>query len=170
LYWHTWANEAGHELRDHLPKLGVPSGVVIQPPRLLSLFLLGKAVVPSVNTLVRRSAIESVGGVDDSFRDLYEDQVLFSKIVLNEPAIGVNECWAKYRQHPSSICATTQRDHREQGMRQRFLSWLEAYMHDQNLGDLEAWKALRQAQWLSRHPRIARLVRGVRRRLFVAGV
>lgn len=170
LYWHSWnAPPGSRNLRDHLPALGVPAGRVIQPPTLLPRFLLGSAAVPCpTGIMVRRAAIERVGGFEAHFRGaymVYEDQVFYSKLLLNEAVIAVDACWDRYRQHPEASCAVDEQLGLSGETRQYFLSWLESYLRDQRVQDEGVWKALRQAQWLVRHPRVARLARSARRRL-----
>lgn len=170
LYWHSWnVSPGGPHPRDHLPTLGVPAGRVIQPPTLLPRFLLGSAAVPCpTGIMVRRAAIERVGGFEAHFRGaymVYEDQVFYSKLLLNEAVIAVDACWDRYRQHPEASCAVDEQLGLSGETRQYFLSWLESYLRDRRVRDEGVWKALRQAQWLLRHPRVARLARFARRRL-----
>ena len=53
----------------------------------------------AVRCLVRRIAIETVGGYEDSFPGMYEDQVFHAKLCLNFPVFVSSECWYFYRQH-----------------------------------------------------------------------
>lgn len=170
LYWHSWnASREGRDLRDHLPALGVPAGRVVQPPTLLPRFLLSSAIVPSpTGIMVRRAAIERVGGFEAQFRGpymVYEDQAFYSKLLLHEAVIAVDVCWDHYRQHPEASCAIDARSGSGGETRQYFLDWLETYLRDTEVQDERVWGALRQAQWLVRHPRVARVARFVRRRV-----
>ena len=52
------------------------------------------------SVLVRRSVLEAVGGGEDGFRTLYEDQVLMFKVFLEHPVMGIGRILDLYRQHP----------------------------------------------------------------------
>ena len=93
---------------------------MIEPPRLLPLFLRDKAAVPS-GILVRRQIIEQLGGFEDSFRGEYEDQVFCAKICLSAPIFASGQCWYRYRQHPDSCVLTGQRTGETNSARLRFL-------------------------------------------------
>ena len=49
--------------------------------------------------LVRRAVIEEVNGWEESFRTLYEDMVLWTKIFTRWPVFVSDGCWDLYRQH-----------------------------------------------------------------------
>lgn len=168
-YWYSWSGEYGENKLDHVPKLGVQPGTLIRPPTLLPLFLLGKAAIPCpTNILARRTAIERVGGFDESFRGAYEDQAFYVKVLLRHAVIAVDKCWDRYRQHFESNCAITQQTGHAYLARERFLSWLRDYLLDQGVEDSEVWKALRKAQWRLHHPALARVLRSTRRLLRLA--
>ena len=56
-----------------------------EPPSLIALFIQNIAFAPS-GMLLRRALVERVGGFDEAFRDLYEDQVFAAKICRTTPA------------------------------------------------------------------------------------
>ena len=102
------------------------------------------------SVLVRRSAIDVVGGFEERFH-LYEDQSLWAKLFLRYPVFVTPECLSRYRQHPGSVSAAAN----QQGLYDRmarhparaaFLDWLAAHVADGNLRDAGVERALRLAR------------------------
>ena len=162
LYWHSWSGSG--QIEDYTPDLGLPPNTVVEPPRLLSLFFSGRTRTPGPsNIMVRRSTIEEVGGFEERFRNLYEDQAFLIKVYLRAGVYVAGEQWFKFRRHSSSFMSVT----RKAGAKQRegliFLDWVEKYLVQQGIRDRKVWKALRKKQWRYRHPTLHRLRGWIRR-------
>jgi glycosyltransferase involved in cell wall biosynthesis len=151
-WWYSWTGKPEDGGRDHVERLGVPADSVIDPPRLLPLFLRDKAAVPS-GVLVRRGVVESVGGFEDQFRGEYEDQVFCAKICLEAPVFAAGRCWYRYRQHPESCVLRGQQTGETHAARLRFLNWLGGYLTERKVRDRALWRALELELWRYRHPR-----------------
>jgi glycosyltransferase involved in cell wall biosynthesis len=165
LHWYSWTGKAEDLQYERLRKLGVPTDKLIQPPTLVNLFLQHKAWTPGTcGVLVRRTAIEQVGGFEESFRGMFEDQVFFYKLCLSMTVFVESGSWDRYRQHPDSWSMASvnsgesRRDYRPNRARQTFLTWLEAYFIAQNITDRELWKNLRRELWPYRHSILYRLL------------
>jgi glycosyltransferase involved in cell wall biosynthesis len=163
-WWYSWTRKPEDHERDYVEKLGVPPDTVIQPPRLLALFLRDKAAVPS-GILVRRQIIERVGGFEDAFRGEYEDQVFCAKICLNAPVFASGRSWYRYRQHADSCVSIGLNTGQTHYARLIFLNWLKQYLHDQRVKDPPVWWALTQEFCRYSHPGLFHLSR--RGRYFV---
>jgi len=157
-WWYSWTGQPEDRERDYVESVGVPPNTVIQPPRLLSLFLRDKAAVPS-GILVRRSIIEQVGGFEEAFRGEYEDQVFCAKVCLSAPVFASAQCWYRYRQHPDASVLTGQRTGTTRSARLLFLNWLTRYLSEQKVKDGTVWRALSLEFWCFTHPRAFRLLR-----------
>ncbi len=145
-YWYSWSGRPEDADRDFMPELGVEGGQV-RPPSLVPLFLSGDAAVPcTCSILVRREAFEKVGGFEESFRTMYEDQVFYSKICLEAPVLVSERYWDRYRQHPASLCAVAERTGEDVDARRAFLLWLETYLDDRGIEDRTVRRALRLAK------------------------
>ena len=153
LYWYSWTGKAADLKRDYLPRIGKRLEGVVQPPQLLLLYLLGKTVVPCINSqLVRRQALEVIGGFEDAFPGMYEDQVFYAKISLEAPIYVSGRCWDHYRQHPQSISALAESNGKRQSTRLAYLEWLEEYLVKKEVRDPEIWQAVRRGLWFNREP------------------
>jgi glycosyltransferase involved in cell wall biosynthesis len=141
------------------------AGRTHSPPSLLIRILLQMADVPcTCGVLIRRRAIETVGGFDERFQ-LYEDQTLWVKLLLQFPAHVLNYCGARYRQHNASTSARAITEGRYHSAaphdaRAGFLEWVQRYIYDTSTPSL--W--LNLAVHLARAPYIEE--RGVSDQLF----
>jgi glycosyltransferase involved in cell wall biosynthesis len=162
--WYSWTGKPEDLRRDFRRKLGVQPDTLVRPPTLLSLFLRNEAQTPGTcSVLVRSEVIEHVGGFEEAFRGMFEDQVFFAKVCLREPVFVASECWDRYRQRADSTCAVahaTAQYHSERPnpAQLTFLNWLKQYLAEQGLRETELWKAVRQAFWPYRHPILSRLL------------
>lgn len=105
------------------------AGRVHPAPELLKRVLLGqRGDVPcTCAVMIRRSAIEEVGGFEEAF-ELYEDQSLWAKLLLRHPVYVTDQVQSRYRQHPESTStkATQAGDYeryRPHAARIAFLRW-----------------------------------------------
>jgi glycosyltransferase involved in cell wall biosynthesis len=138
-YWYGWTGRREDQERDFVHPVGVPTGRTYDPPGLIALFIRNIAFAPS-GMLLRRSLVEEVGGFEESFRDLYEDQVFAAKICRTTPVYISGRCWYRYRQHPNSCCLAAEREGRLDGSREPFLRWLLAYLEHEGLAGGDAWR------------------------------
>jgi glycosyltransferase involved in cell wall biosynthesis len=156
LYWYSWNPAFSGRKRDFVPRLGFESEKLVQPPALLPLFLRGRVAVPCTSSiLLRRSTLEDIGGFEESFEGMYEDQVLYAKMCVREPVFVSTLCWDRYRQHADSMCAVNDPGKTLQA-RRRYLQWLETFLVEQRIDDPGVWRALREEQWVVRHPMVRR--------------
>ncbi len=141
-YWYSWSENPQDRERDYLycPTTEV---VHFSPPALLTAFLSQDILMPCLGSvLVRRDVVEAVGGWEESFRGLYEDQVFFSKLCLEAEIRITPECHDLYRQHDQSCCAISYRTKQEKPTRRVFLDWLATYLIAKNMQGTPAWAAL----------------------------
>lgn len=150
LLWSSWNKRNAPFYRpwlaaDFETNLAVPTGELLEPPRAATMHLLSHGSgMPGVNSLtIRRECLLKTGGSEESFRTLYEDQVMIFKMFLHYPVIAIDEIRDKYRQHDASACAQEGRIEGDQKMRPVFLGWLEAYIEECGITDAALWDALR---------------------------
>jgi glycosyltransferase involved in cell wall biosynthesis len=109
LIWYSW--DPAPRRQDRFYPLGVRANATYPAGRLFRLLLENKYQTPTTcNAMVRRSALEAVGGFDEKISNLFEDQLLFGKLLLLFPTHVSDRCWARYRQHEAStMCSATDR-------------------------------------------------------------
>ena len=168
LIWCSWTGEPADLNRDHTLDLGVPPNTLVRPPTLFVLLLQNQVQTPTTcNAILRRRVFDSIGGFEESFPGMYEDQVFFAKVTLGEPVFVSDTCWAKYRQHPESHSARAAGDYHT--IRLPFLNWLEHYLRSAGVPrNAPPWRALQRELWPCRHPawhRLLTLPQRLRRRL-----
>src|SRR5947199_7615059 len=134
-----------------MPEPGVPANALVEAPALLRRFLRLPDISPVPSSvLIRRRIVEQVGGFEERFRGLYEDQVFFAKVSLAASVFVTSQCSARYRQHANSNCSTTQAQHAS--ARAAFLRWLADYTSKQyNPG---TWRTFRPKFWPCRYPKL----------------
>jgi glycosyltransferase involved in cell wall biosynthesis len=110
--------------------------------------LLGLMVVMAVpylalgicNVTVRRQVALQVGGFEDSFRSMYEDQVFTSKILARHSVYVLPAYLARYRHHSQSWTRKTKaagefHDRLAHPDTTRFADWLLAHLEQQGIDD-----------------------------------
>jgi glycosyltransferase involved in cell wall biosynthesis len=160
VHWWSWTGDAADVARDTARRTGAAPETLVPPPLLVRAYLERRADTPATcGVLLRRSAVESVGGFDSRFLDLYEDQAFFFKLLLAHPAYVQAQAWDRYRRHPQAMCEVRIRDgvHADDysvtAPRRRFLEWLEAYFDQSGVQDARLRRLLTRELWPYRHPR-----------------
>ena len=160
-YWYTWSGRPDDAGRDWVwRRYGAEPGTVIEPPHMLVRFLEDGGTVPCMGgVLVRRAALQSVGGWEESFRRICTDQVFHAKLCLNFPVMIVDACLDRYRQHEDSSCRLVERAGQLDAAVETYLTWLESYVAAQPIVAPTVRAAARRALRRHRHPVLYRLQR-----------
>ncbi len=140
--WHSWDPTAA------LPDTVVLTGAVgdhrYDPPdAALNIYPLVSVDGAGVDLMVRRSVFDAVGGFEERFRGMYEDQSFLVKVFLRYPVYISSRPWILYRQHRDSECARTNLSAYLR-IRADFLDWLQDEV--EQLGDPRVSAALRRAR------------------------
>lgn len=153
-YWRSW-NGGSDTL---VPTGPVVDGIMAPPATSLAIYPLGRASAPCPSdVLLRRTAIEAVGGSEEHFRgpyNFYEDQGLFAKIYLAYPVYFSSRVWLDYRQHEESCVSVTLRENGYRMVRSYFLRWLAGRVGRENL---PVRRRIRMELFRLKHQRLARL-------------
>ena len=130
LLWHT--EDAGRDqTADTLQNLGTKADRIVDALTLFRLFLDGDGDTPAPSgVILRREVLCAVGGWEESFRGMYDDQVLYSKLFLRGIGVYVtSRCLYRYRQHRESICTSAALQEAETlQYRKTYLEWLRRYL------------------------------------------
>jgi glycosyltransferase involved in cell wall biosynthesis len=122
LYWYSWDPTSTRADYAELPG-GMADQRLNPPEAALALGPLRRRTGAVTDILVRRSVFEAVGGFEERFRELYEDQAFRMKVFLRYPIYISSRGWRLYRQHDASYCRQVSRT---QSWRTRgvLLDWL----------------------------------------------
>ncbi|MGX7896306.1 glycosyltransferase family 2 protein [Tsuneonella sp. HG222] len=137
--WREW--DGGF---DEIHLSGPGNGLSFPPETTLSVYPLGWSKNPT-ETMIRRSIAQEIGGYEDTFRGLYEDQAFYSKAFLATGVLFTDSVWLDYRAHARSNTAQIQW-HEFVATRQRFLDWFEAYLQPRDVVGKSAILARLQAE------------------------
>ena len=152
-YWFSWTGRPEDSQRDYVPQLNVGRHTLFHPPSLLPRFLEGKAEVPcTCSVLVRLDVAQKVGGFEETFRGMYEDQAFYAKICLKFQVLATGDCLAWYRQYPDSSTGVANRSGWMLETREEYLNWLASYLTEVNCQDQSLWQSLRRELWLLKSP------------------
>jgi hypothetical protein len=159
-YWHSWAGDGGSD------EIVIPGNildrVIPAPEALIGIYPLGTAEAPCPSTLLcRRDALLAIGGFEESYRGMYEDQAFLSKAYAQWAVYFPNKCWLNYRQHPDSCSSEIARAGTLLKIRTRYFAWLADHLKGQGIADPRVWAALARAR---RRHRWAALFWGLRPR------
>ena len=161
LYWYTWSQPpARPDSYDYTAdsEHDFPFGAVVPPPVLARSFMRGhgSAAFPAwCSVLFRRTALELVNGCDDEFEQLYEDANLFLKIYVCFAVVVTTTCVAKYRIHPDSTYAISQRSLLASEY-VKLLKWFSRYLKESRVRDASLQRSLKRELWRTTRPELYR--------------
>lgn len=121
--WYSWDPNSTKE--DTIVLTGDVADRCLDPPEAaLTTRPLASASPAGVDLMVRRQVFDEVGGFEQSFRAMFEDQTFLVRVFLRRRVYVAASAWLYYRQHAESSCARTSRMSyvRRRG---QFLQWLE---------------------------------------------
>jgi glycosyltransferase involved in cell wall biosynthesis len=155
--WFSWTSAQEDLGRDFVQPLGIPANTIVSPPNLVLHFLCDGNMCPSPSgILVRRDTLLRLKGFEASFRTIYEDQMFYTKLCLEDPVFVAGECWYRYRQHPDQSCAVVWREGKARASRLQYLNWVTTYLagraYDDRIHRTLAWE-----RWNCLHPFLSRL-------------
>lgn len=172
--WRSWAKAdpaqpPRAERWEMRTELGLPIGKALEPPIVAIGFLEAHGGnVPGICSLmIRRDHALAVGGFEEQFRTLYEDQAFYFKMCLTYRVMATDEVLDFYRQHPDSACNHEGRIAGDRRMRPIFLQWLQDHLIERGIKNARLWKALRQEMFPFDRPQLYRWI-GMPRRLIDA--
>ena len=169
-YWYSWSGVTAAGRRDFTFVPDLPTERVYAPPSLINLIYVEKsAAVPcTCSLLVRRDVLERIGAFEPTFRVLYQDQVLYTKIFSETPVYVMSDCLDRYRQHADSSCHVAKRTGERLHLELAFLEWQVAYLSRREGIPNRHVRTIQRAYWRMRFPlyeKLSRVSRSVASRL-----
>jgi len=163
LLWRSWDPDAGDEA-DEVQTLCLPADRVVAPPGPLASFLANSTATP-LGFMLRRAAFDDVGGYEETFRGMYEDQVFQAKLYLEHPVYVSSHVWIRYRRHADSCVIRTFGEGGQLLARRRFLRWLRDHVEDRPRVDDDLRRLIGDELGRTRRARAIWLARQARNRL-----
>lgn len=141
LYWHSWDTSAPAQDRViQTGELVKPEyrGAPLEQDRLYGagtlvyfLYPLAKGATPSASGyMITRSLAKRLGGFEDSFRGLFEDQVFRAKAFLAADVFVSSHIFDRYRQHEASEVHTAGSGEMLVLARKKFFRWYGEYAQE----------------------------------------
>ncbi|MBM3779953.1 MAG: glycosyltransferase family 2 protein [Acidimicrobiia bacterium] len=120
--WFSWDPSATDA--DRLQPIGVDEVSMPEPGRLAERWIDDGNSTPCPSAvMVARDAFDRLGGFEESFRGLYEDQAFCFKAALGARVVMTPQSTLQYRQHAASCCSVNARAGTSAEARLRFLRW-----------------------------------------------
>jgi glycosyltransferase involved in cell wall biosynthesis len=154
--WRSWDGS----FHDRTVAADRTSELYLEPDRVhdqvtvLTTFLRHEDAVPSGN-MMRTELVRKLGGFEEEFTGMYEDQVFRVKLCHVAPAYVSSRSWYYYRKHVDSCCAVMVVEGRVAPARARFLRWVKTYCRRSNVADPRIRRVLNRALRPYHYPRIA---------------
>lgn len=133
-HWYSWEQS---KKKDVVIPVGTKQDQVHTPPHLLfDLYPLrdGAAPCPS-GWLLRKDAFLKHGGFENTFRGVYDDQVVLVKFYLHELVYVSSRYDNLYRQRSGSLMAERHKGLRFFSERKKFLDWFAGYLKKIKMND-----------------------------------
>lgn len=149
--WHWWRDGRGniHEAQCRRPPAFLGDAVLRPPDGLRLLFGVPEFFIGTCSLTIRRKAALELGGFEEHFGALFEDQVFLTKVYAHRTVYWLQQSLAMYRMHPGSSFATAvagARDPQSQyfTMMRRLREWQLRYLEATGAGLAEVTETLRR--------------------------
>ncbi|MCX6366323.1 MAG: glycosyltransferase family A protein [Armatimonadetes bacterium] len=147
--WHSWSPATTQP--DWLNLGELPADRLISPPEMLIHWLHDESFQPCTSEFLARTHIlREVGGWDETFKGLYEDNVLYTRLFTRYPVYAATNTWNLYRQHPDNCCHQAMARGewalgKANPAKHKILLWIQRFLDDNKLKNPEVEKALSDA-------------------------
>jgi glycosyltransferase involved in cell wall biosynthesis len=155
-FWKSWTGNPKDA--DYQMDLGVKADRIFYVPELLKIYFESKKItapVPSDLMFRREMAIRR--SFENSFRNMFEDQIFLIKVFAHEPVYVSSSCWTRYRQHAESFTTKWRDISKADDKIPIALRWAEDYLGTQGFRGTQSWKKLQQILFRWRHPLLFRI-------------
>ena len=154
--WHSWAENASQP--DWLNLGNLMADREILPPEMLLHWLRDESFQPCTSEFIARTeALRAVGGWDETFKGLYEDNVLYTRLFTRYSVYASSATWSLYRQHPDNCCHQAIASGewafgQPNPAKERILLWIQRFLDDNSLMVPALERALSDALCPFRNP------------------
>jgi hypothetical protein len=132
-WWYSWTGDPDDKEHNHVVAPAVQVNTLVQPPRLVT-SILKTETVTTTSSLLRREAIETVGGFDDSFSWFVRGPSLLRKAFYPTARVRGGQMLVSVRKHPDSSCAVAVQTGNYRDARLTFCSGLKVFGRTKHRG------------------------------------
>jgi glycosyltransferase involved in cell wall biosynthesis len=162
-YWYNWDNTQKENVKVYV---GAEQNKQYEPPQLLlKLYPIGQGASPCMCSIILHRNVLERHKFEDSFRGMYEDQVLLSKLFLNESIYLSPACNNSYRQRLDSLVGSSHKKGDYFKIRKHFLEWLKLYLQKEKFEDSEVNFLIRKSLLKNRHAFLQFHIQKMKRKL-----
>lgn len=159
-WWYSWTGQPEDQNKDFIQEFSLPLNTLVDGRKVLNMFLLNEwASLHDV--LLRRAAVEEVGGYENAFRGMFEDQAFHAKLCLSYPIYISGTSGYLYRQHPAACTTQSHATGRYLSARKTYLYWLQDVLINKGEEGGEVWQVVQQQLWPFKHPVLYRMKNGL---------
>jgi glycosyltransferase involved in cell wall biosynthesis len=137
VYWYGWTGNPDDRERDYVQPMASAPGSVATPSDFLPRMIREPDLAPCPGAmLLRRSAVERVGGFEESFTGAamhLEDLAFSTKLAATCRAINTGAVSLLYRQHPRSLCNLASARGTYRATYRAYLEWLFRFLADHDV-------------------------------------
>ena len=163
--WYSWNGGT-----DRVNLVGYAFDTVIEPPEaVLKMYPLGEAYAIQPEHMLRLDAVRQVGGYENEFPGMFDDQVLALKLYLEWPVMFSSQTWLKYRQHDRSCVAESVQNGTYFQDRAKFMYWLDSYLSKKPNIPQDIRDEMDRELWRCRNRLISRIWNRIKRELGLKG-
>jgi len=159
-YWYDWQPT---NKKNNIVRIGVVNDHAYDPPQLmLDLYPLGRGTSPCTCAfLIKRDVLTKFNGFEEAFKGMYEDQVFFSKILMEERVFVSSSCNNRYRIRPDSMMRESYKNKAYHQIRKQYLLWFKGYLRQRKIKHHRINKLMRIALLPYRYPLLHKFLHSV---------
>ncbi len=151
--WYSWTGDPLDAERDTVSPLGVEPDSLLGRSALLQGMLTRTARAPDPSCmLVRREIADAIGGWEESFPGMYDDQVFVAKLNLRASVLVSHHCWSRYRRHPESCVSVARANGTHRQERIKYLKWVKSHLARHRLRGSDVWQVAQRELQAARGP------------------
>jgi len=139
LFWYGWTRNPADQTKEFIwepwKAQGIQPDKIIQPPGLLKALIKSNVMPCPSSLLVRRGAVDLIGGWPEDIKNIYDDHALCVKLFLKATVFIAPGWQEKYRIHEDSWIHNTEKGGDALPARISYLIWVKEYLSGQNYHD-----------------------------------
>lgn len=143
--WRSWSGSDQRDRADTVQRFAFKLNRAIEPPKVLEGLIRLPKRTP-IGLVLKREAFVAVGGYEEEFTGMFEDQAFMTKLFLEHRAWADGRTLYRYRQHGQSAVSLAFASGARASARERFLDWAEDYVRKTQPDERTVLRTIRKAR------------------------